>query len=344
MPNYLYINDTNPYGRTTYNITTYMNYDGIIVGDDVDVVMSGSAWLDGNNLAGSIGITLAGDSTLAGEGKISNFDMGVFGSGYGNHVVGSYQGALEISANNVGVGVSGGAGVINIDADGIGSAIGNAFAFSGWGNDNYFWYCDATNLAGNHETVGFSVNNGEIYGCTAVGSYQNTGWSFGGWLGDVDVIDSSFTGFDTAIANVGYVTVEDTVAEGLQYDVVSQDSLHFLDLGGNTFDVAGPSGSGTITGTAGTDHLLGSAGADTLVGGGGSDVLFGGAGADTFVFTAMTVLPDYDKVAGDEIYMAYHYSNATVTWREEDHVMVVNGVDYAHIPGVNSLSDIEYYF
>ncbi len=44
MPNYLYVADPTPYDglRYTFNITGYLNVDGIICGDGVDVNLGGA--------------------------------------------------------------------------------------------------------------------------------------------------------------------------------------------------------------------------------------------------------------------------------------------------------------
>ena len=350
MPNYLYVNsgyktDLDPFNDEdtfTFKLSGYLNYDGIIVGDDVRVV-SADAHLDGNNLRGAIGITLQGDSTLEGEILITNFGMGIFGDGHANHIIGTGDGIEVASMAHVGVGVSGGATVAYVDVHGIGSPLdGNAFAFVGWNSGNKFWYDHAWDIAGKYETVGFAMNEGEIYGSSVFLREDHTGWSFAGWLYNVGIEKTTFAGGDYGIANLGFVELKDSSISGLKYDVLAQDTLHFRDLGGNALDVTGP----YLTGTAEIDHLLGSTGDDFIAGRGERDVIYGGGGADTFAFSpgVMSICPDYIKATGDVIYLAYHTPDAVVTFDAVNHVMEVNGHDYVYLPYVNSLNEIEWTF
>lgn len=342
----LWVNDSNPYDglRETFMMSTYLNHNGVVVGTGIDVVGQGG-WLDGNNVAGTIGLTLEGTATLSGSLLVTNFDaMGIFGSGYANHIIGAYAGAIEVaSVRGVGIGVSGGATVMNAEVHASGSG------FVGWGGLNNFWYDLVYDIGvpGSRETVALSMGGGaDVYEFHAQGSASNPGWSmvWAGAGGPYTISNSSFTGFDSAIANVGHVTLTNTVVQGLQYAVVNQDTLHFHDNGGNTLSVIGPHTDQVIYGTSGVDHILGDARDNTIVGGGGADVIFGGPGADTFVFSpnVMSVAPDFDKAAGDQIYLAYHYPTSVVTF--VDHTLFVDGVAYVHIPGANSIADVAYHF
>lgn len=348
MPNYLYVNDPTPNDgiRHAYAINSYMNYDGIIVGTGVDVSASGG-WIDGNNLSGSIGLTLAGNATLTGSLLVTNFDMGIFGSGNANHIIGSSRGSIEVeSVRNVGVGVSGGATVMNVEVHYVESTSGNAFGFVGWGGNNRFWYDDVSNINGKNETVGLSMGyGGDVYDFNATGSAGQTGWSFGFWAGgggNYTVSESSFTDFDNGIANVGGLTIDHSTVTGRLAAIVAS----YTNNGNNTITTDAPQ-SGTITGTSGINHLVGDSGASDFFGSGGRDVMYGQGGADTFHFIddgERVILPDYNEAQGDSIDLGDFDPLASFTFNGTTHEFLYNGNAIAYIPGANSINDITYFF
>lgn len=345
----LWVNDSNPNDglREAWNPDSYTNVNGVVVGTGIDVVADGD-WIDGNNQLGSIGMTLQGNATLSGALLVTNFAAGIFGAGAGNHIIGSYQGAIHVqSVHNMGIAVSGNTTVANADIDYVGWRPGNAHGLVGWNGDNRFWYCDISNLSGGNETSAITMGGGgDIYDVTATNLSGHTGWSFGAWLnaGNYTINYLDATGFDNGIANAGYVDIAHSTVNGRVADIVNKDTFHFLDSGSNSFSTA-PHGSGTITGTSGVDHLVGSSGNDTFAGNGETDVLYGMGGSDTFVFfgdTKRLVLPDYNP--DDSLDLGAFDPLSSVSFNAGTHEFFVGGVARAYLPQIESVNDIAWFF
>lgn len=349
--NVRWVNDSNPNDgiRETWQVGGYHNYNGTVV-TNVRVIGESDFWLDGNNAANTIGLTLAGDSTLEGSALVTNYTAaGIFGQGTANHIIGGSDDAVRVqSIGGIGIAVSGGATVMNTVAQYIGYGNTNAFGYAGWGANN-FYNNDARYIFGYDESVGFSAGiNSVLYNNTAYNPSYHTGWSFafwsGGGSGTNTVSYCNFSGFDTGIGNTGNVALDHTTISAMTYDIVNKSA--YTDNGNNSFALATPQ-NGTINGTAAVNHILGGNGSDTIHGGGGRDVLYGGAGADTFVFIDdgnRVEMPDYNETDGDSIDLGDFDPLGTVSFNGTTHEFLFDGDALAYIPYANSLADITWNF
>lgn len=356
-PGILRINDPDPEDGIDhiFVIDAPLSNNGIILGPNVKVRFAGGS-LAGKDTARSVGLLSESDNfEVTGYGRVSNFGIGIYSTGKKASIRGdAANGGLTISdVHTRGVDVEAGSNVSDVLVDGVGDGSDSAWGIIGRSGDIVFTRNSVRGLRGKYESVAYTMgHSGVITACKAASSASNPGWSFGFWGstgGRYEIADSSFVGFDSAIANAGHVAIARSVVHGLQYAVVNRDE-RFADKGGNDFKVGRRSRGKTIQGTPGIDHIVGDDGDNTIIGGGGADVLFGGKGSDTFIFSpgVMSIAPDFnqgDSSGGrDRIYLAYHSPTSSIIFDKTRKVLVVDGMDYVYLPGVDDITPADYTF